>query len=186
MKKVIATLKSCSPYGQSRGYVEPKLDKESSADYEKRTWRLRMHTDKDGNVYIPLMAFKNCLAEAAKYLGIQIPGKGKSTYTKHFEAGIMVGDHVPLAVKSGDVEGQWLFVPADGKRGGDKRVWKCFPVFQSWEASVTFYVLDETITEDVFKQHLTEAGKFIGIGFFRPRRNGFFGRFEVVDIQWDV
>ena len=186
MKKVIATLRSTSPYGQSRGYVEPKLDKESSSDFEKRTWRLRMHTDPNGNVFIPPMAFKNCLSEAAKYLGIQIPGKGKSTYTKHFEAGVMVMDPVSLGVKAEGVDGQWLFVPADGKRGGGKRVWKCFPVIQAWEADVIFYVLDETITDDVFRHHLVEAGKFIGIGFFRPRNNGFYGRFEVLDVQWDV
>ena len=186
MKKIVATLKSTSPYGQSRHYVVDKLEKESAADYEKRTWRNRMHVDEKGEVYIPPTAFKNCLAEAAKYLGIQIPGKGKSTYTKHFEAGVMVVDAVPLGVKGEDVQGLWLFVPADGKRGSGKRVDKCFPVIQSWQAEVTFYVLDETITESVFKQHLEEAGKFIGLGFFRPRNNGFYGRFEVEKVKWDV
>ena len=53
MKKVIATLKSCSPYSQSRHHSEPKLEKESPKDYELRTWRYRLHTDKNGNVYIP-------------------------------------------------------------------------------------------------------------------------------------
>jgi hypothetical protein len=42
------------------------------------------------------MAFKNCLAEIAKYLSLQIPGKGKTTYTKHFEAGVMVLDGLAL------------------------------------------------------------------------------------------
>lgn len=186
MKKVIATLKSASTYGQSRAYVEPKLDKETHDAYEKRTWKMRLHTDSEGNVFIPPMAFKNCLSEAAKYLGIQIPGKGKATYTKHFEAGVMATERVMLGINAKDVQGEWLFVPADGKRGSGKRVWKCFPIIPQWQADVVFYILDETVTEGVFRQHLEEAGKFIGIGFFRPRNNGYFGRFTVEKIQWDV
>jgi len=52
----------------------------------------------------------------------------------------------------------------------------------TWEGDVIFYVLDDTITEKVFRYHLEQAGKFIGIGRFRPRKNGFYGRFEVVDL----
>ncbi len=185
MKSVIATLKSVSPYTQSRFHNTPKKEKESHDDYEQRTWRERCHVDKDGMVFIPPMAFKNCLAESAKYLSIQIPGKGKATYTKHFEAGVMVMDPVPLGVKKEDMVGMTLFVPADGRRGGSKRVLKTFPTLAEWEAKVQFYVLDETITEDVFKYHLEQAGKFIGVGSFRPRNNSFHGRFEVVDIKWE-
>jgi hypothetical protein len=137
-----------------------------------------------GCMIIPPMAFKNCLSECAKFLSIQIPGAGKATYTKHFEAGVLVTDGLTLPIKKDKVEGLWLFVPADGRRGSGKRVEKCFPVVQHWEGEVVYYVLDETITKDVFRKHLEEAGKFIGIGFFRPRNNGFFGRFQVVDVQW--
>jgi hypothetical protein len=137
-------------------------------------------------VYIPPMAFKNCIAEAAKYLSIQIPGKGKSTYTKHFEAGVLVMDPVYLGIKADEVKGELLFLNADGKRGGSKRVDKMYPYIPEWQQDVTFYILDETITKDVFIEHLDQAGKFIGIGRFRPRNNGFYGRFEVLNVQWDV
>ena len=184
MKSVIASLKSVSPYTQGRFHNTPKIEKESHDDYEQRTWRERTHVDKKGVVFIPPMAFKNCLAEAAKYLSIQIPGKGKSTYTKHFEAGVMVMDPVSLGVNKSKVDGLTLFVPADGRREGSKRVLKTFPTIQEWEAEVQFYILDETITEEVFKYHLDQAGKFIGVGSFRPRNNSFHGRFEVLGIKW--
>ena len=45
-----------------------------------------------------------------------------------------------------------------------------------------FYIIDDAITGDVFKYHLQQAGSFIGIGRFRPRNNGFYGRFKVTDI----
>ncbi|MHA2064660.1 MAG: hypothetical protein ACXABY_09830 [Candidatus Thorarchaeota archaeon] len=184
---IIATakLKSVSPYSQSRYHNTPKLDKENPVDYENRTWRNRLHTDNDGKVIIPPMTFKNTLANAAKFLSKQIPGKGKSTYTKHFEAGILVVEPLNLGIHKKDVEFEWLFVPSDGKRGSGTRVEKCFPLIREWEGEVQFLVLDDTITEDVFKETLIEAGRLIGIGRFRPRNNGFYGRFSVESINWE-
>ena len=184
MKTVVATLKSVSPYSQSRYHGTDKLDREIPKDYEARTWRERLHVNEDGYVFIPPMAFKNSLSEAAKFMSIQIPGKGKATYTKHFEAGILVTDPLVLPVKKDDVPGEWLFLPSDGKRGGGKRVEKCYPVIHEWSGDVTFYVLDEIISEDVFREHLGRSGQFIGLGRFRPRNNGYYGRFEVEKVQW--
>lgn len=183
---IIATaeLEGISPYSQSKHHITPKKERELPKDYEERTWRERLHVNKDGNVYIPPMAFKNCIAEIAKFLGVQIPGKGKSTYTKHFEAGILVTDEVVLPIKKADVQGEWLFLPSDGKRGSGTRVDKCYPVIQEWKATVIFYILDEIITADVFRDHLERAGQFIGIGRFRPRNNGFYGRFKVIKLDW--
>lgn len=187
MKTAIARLESMtgSPYSQSKYIQVPKQPKETPDAYEQRTWRERVHTLEDGRIYIPPMAFKNCISSVAKYLGKQIPGKGKSTYTKHFEAGILVLDPVILPVKKEDVPGEWLHVPSDGRRGGPKRVLKCFPRIDKWAGDVTFLVLDETITEEVFDEHLREAGNFIGIGRFRPINNGFYGRFSVKSLKWN-
>lgn len=180
-----ATLESVSAYSQSRYHNIPKLDKESAEDYEERTWRERLNTLDDGTVYVPPMAFKNALSEAAKYLSMRIPGKGKSTYTKHFESGILVLEPTPLGIKKDQVIGERRFVPSDGKRGGGSRVEKCFPIVPQWKASVTFHILDDTITPTVFEHHLREAGNLIGIGRFRPRNNGFYGRFRVLGAKWN-
>lgn len=187
MKTATCYLKSQSPYSQSK-YIDkedhPPLEKETGEDYEKRNWRHRVHRDKEGSVIIPPMAFKNCIAEAAKYLSLQIPGKGKATYTKHFEAGVLVVDPLVLPLKWEAVECQKLMLPSDGKRGGAKRVKKYMPIIHEWEGNVVFLILDEAITESVFRKVLEEAGKFIGIGTFRPRNNGFYGRFSVEKITW--
>jgi len=193
MKTVIATLKSISPYSQSRPYVVEKKQGETAKDFESRTWQSRLHVNETGNVFIPPMAFKNALAEAAKYLSLQIPGKGKSTYTKHFEAGVLVVDPLVLPIKAEDVSGEWLFVPSDGKRGGGSRVWKCFPVIPEWGGDVRFMVFDETVLNEygkedkrvvtVFEHVLRSTGSFIGIGRFRPRNNGYYGRFIVEKIK---
>lgn len=181
-----AKLKSISPYSQSKYHNTPKLDKELPHDYTERTWRHFMHVTPEGEVFIPPMAPKNALSEAAKYLNKSIPGKGKSTYTKHFEAGVLVDpEPIRLGIKSDEVQGEKLFLPADGRRGSGKRVEKIYPLIPSWEATVVFMVVDPMITEDVFREVLSEAGKFIGIGRFRPRNNGYYGRFVVVSMKWE-
>lgn len=187
MREVIAHLKSISPYSQSRHYTKdevPALAKERPDDYEKRTWKSRMHVSAEGFIFIPPMAFKNCVAEIAKYLGEQIPGKGKSTFTKHFESGIMVIDPLELPFRADQIAGEWLYVPASGRRGDGKRVMKCFPLIPSWHGKVRFHILDSTVTREVFETHLKQAGQFIGIGRFRPRNNGYYGRFAVEKLEW--
>lgn len=184
MKTYTATLKGNSPYSQSRHYVVPDLEKEQPGDKDRRTWRERMHTDATGEVFIPPMAFKNCLSEAAKFLSMQIKGKGKSTYTKHFEAGVMVLEPVMLGIHRDDVIGETLFVPSNGKRGDGSRVDRTFPFISAgWTGTLTITVIDETITADVLRTHLEEAGKLIGVGRFRPRNNGYYGRFLVTSFE---
>jgi len=185
MKTARAKLSSVSPYSQSKVLVTPKSRDETHEEHEQRCWRERCHTDNDGIVFIPPTAFKNCLAEAAKYKGIKIAGKGQERYTKHFEAGVMVVEPLSLGVHVDDIEGERLHVPSDGKRGGSKRVWKTFPVFREWSGTVEFLILDEIINPDVFLEHLTDAGKFIGVGRFRPRNNGYYGRFQVDNVTWN-
>jgi hypothetical protein len=187
MKLAIATLASASPYSQSRAYgpeVE-KLPRETADAYEERTWRNKCHTLPDGKVFIPPMAFKMAVDNAAKMLGRQIPGKGKSTYTKFFLSGVLVMEPVVLPQTKEAVERDRIYANADGVRGSGKRVWRNFPRIDSWEAKVPFHVLADEITSDVFEEHLKQAGAFVGIGRFRPQSGGFYGRFEVKKIDWN-
>jgi hypothetical protein len=140
--------------------------------------------DNDGMVFIPPAQFKLALAEAARYKSVQIPGKGKATYTKHFEAGVLCAKPLPLMVHIDKIEPFRVFVPADGKRGGGKRVWKHFPHVQQWAGTVEFMILDDIINNEVFETHLVDAGQFVGIGFFRPRNNGYWGRFMVKGVKY--
>jgi hypothetical protein len=178
------TIKGVTPLSTSKAFTSEKTAKEQHGEFEKRTWRERAHVDENGICYMPAMAFKNSLTEAAKYLSMKIPGKRNATYTKHFEAGVFVDTHLTLGVKAVDMEGEWVFVPSDGKRGGGSRVWKCFPIFRVWSGTVDFHILDETITEDAFLEHIKAAGMYKGIGRFRPGNNGYYGRFQVVKIDW--
>jgi hypothetical protein len=187
MKVATAELVSASPYSQSRHYDEseaPKKPGELSGDYEVRTWRHRMHVNHEGLVEIPPMSFANALKEAAKRRSDKIKGSGQKTYTKKFEAGVMVTEPLVLPMKAEDVPGESLFVPSDGIRGSGKRVTKIFSRIDSWAGSVRFFVFDDVITEDIFMQTLKTAGMLVGIGRFRPERLGYYGRFNVKSLDW--
>ena len=57
-------------------------------------------------------------------------------------------------------------------------------MFNEWTARVEFHIFDDVVTKDVFQYILEQAGQFIGVGRFRPRQNGFYGRFLVTSIEW--
>jgi hypothetical protein len=177
------TLSSASAYSQSKPIAIKKQPREPDDEFESRVWQERIHHD-EGEVYIPASALKNAIVDAARYLGMRVGGKGMATYTKHFEGGVMILDHARLGIKLKDVEGERLFLNADGKKNGGKRVWRTMPNIRKWSTTVDIHVLDETITEDVFEQHLQTAGVFVGIGRWRPRNGGNKGRFKVESIKW--
>ena len=187
VKQVIASVEGLSPYSQGRSYEVERLQGEGYDDYERRTWRERLHVDAKGEVFIPPMAQKNTLAETAKFLSLGVPGRGKSTYTKHFEAGVLCVEPAMLGIHKDHVVCERLFVPADGRPGSGKRVHKYFPVIApGWRTDFNFLVLDETVLqtwpatgESVFRFVLERCGQYVGIGRFRPRNRGFYGRFAV-------
>lgn len=183
MKIITAVVRGTSPMSHSRMHEAPRLEKESHDDYERRTWREKLHYDDTGEVFIPPMALKMCLAEAAKMTGRQIPGRGKSTYTKHLEAGVLCMEPVPIGVHKDDCEPEWINANADGVRGSGKRVKRCFPhIPAGWKGKASFMILDETVTPKVLEEFLREAGSFVGIGRFRPRNGGMYGRFAVESV----
>lgn len=185
MLRIEADLIGAAPLSFSAPISSLKKTGEGHDAFEERTWRERCRADKNGMAYIPPQALKNCLSEVAKFLGETVPGKKGSTYTKHFEAGIMVMDPIQLGVKSADIPGERLFVPASGKRGDGKRVWKTFPTLAQWRGHCVVYVLDPVLLDkpEKVEEYLRHAGKFIGLGRFRPRNNGYYGRFEVENFK---
>lgn len=171
-----------APYSASRAHEDEKLPKETPDAYEDRTWRSKAHIA-DGKVVIPPMAFKIGLDKAAKMLGRQIPGKGKATYTKYFESGVIVTAPVPVADENA-IQCERIHANSDGVRGSGKRVWRKFPRIDDWRGAVEFHIIADEITRDVFEESVRYAGLAVGVGRFRPERGGYFGRYTVEKFDW--
>ena len=118
-----------SRYYQWAPIMEAKLPRELPDAYERRTWQKRAHIDHTGHVFIPPSAFKNALSSATKYLVMKIPGQGNRTYAKHIMSDILVVEPLVLPVTLETLEGEWLHVPSDGRRGAPSACGSAFRSF---------------------------------------------------------
>lgn len=189
MKTSIATitLTGLTPYSQSRQHDEPMLEGEGRDAYDARTWRSKQNVAiRDGKptVVIPAHGFHQAMIAAAKYSKRQIPGQGKATWTKKFEAGISLLEDPSLNIDPNEVQVIAISANADGVRGSGKRVMRRFPIINEWKTTFDVYILDPIITEDVFREMVEIAGMFVGIGRFRPEKGGGNGRFRMTGLKW--
>ncbi len=181
MKIYEAMLHSTSPYGQGRYHNAPKLERELHDAYEERTCLQKLHTAVD-QVYIPPMAFKKCLEETARYMKIQIPGRGKETYTKNFVQGVICNEPLMLGMTPDKCRIEKVFTLSQPSKPQGGRVWKHFPVIDLWEGVLPIWVVDDMITREVLLRHLEIGGQITGIGVWRPHRGGLWGKFKVLEL----
>jgi hypothetical protein len=206
MKLARVRLQGLANYSQNKPIFDDKLPRETANAFELRTWQKRAHLNSAGQIILPAMGLKNCLAQAAKYTSEQIPGRGKATFTKHFESAIMIFENSVILSRSGnpltlsdlpdeslpadeqvaaDFYGEWVFVPADGVAGSGKRVNKKFPVIAvGWSTELSITITDDIITKEVFAKHMNIAGLTIGIGRWRVRNRGMYGMFKHTILDW--
>lgn len=184
IKEVRVHLQSTSPYSQGKAFESSRLPNESHEDFDERCWRERCHKTPDGHIFMPPMAFKQAIVSAARLLNEKIPGKRNQTWTKQFECGVLIGEGIEIPMRVEEVGSERLFVPADGKKGGGTRVYRRFPLIQEWEGHLTFFVTSPEITEPVFKRMLEASGLMIGVGRFRVERGGYYGRYEIIKMEW--
>jgi hypothetical protein len=181
------TFAGITPLSHSRQHDEPRLEGESIADWDIRTWRHKLNTDtRDGKptVVIPAHGLMQCITAAAKYSKRQIPGQGKATWTQKFAAGIAILEDPALGIDPATVDGITISANADGIRGSGKRVPRRFPIIREWSVTFDIYILDPIITEQVCREMIETAGMFIGLGRFRPEKGGTNGRFRLAAMTW--
>ena len=179
-------IKGATPLQQSREYAShvEKLDRESAYDFEIRTWMERAHIDSDGRVFHPGGAFKQALISASRYSGLQIKGQGKKTYTQKITSGLGVLGDLLTDKRREDMVRRDVFASAQGgKTKNEARVWKFFPTFEDWTAETTLVIYDTILTPELVRRFVEEAGRFIGIGVWRPENGGEYGRFEIASFE---
>lgn len=181
MYEMHVQLKSDSPYRQRRKHRVAKLPREKDDDYEARTWIYTVLYNSESYWQMPPAQFKAALMQAARYLKMRIPGKGTTTYLQPFTAGVacLVAPSLPYTRET--LPGEWESVASDGRRGGGKRVDRCFATCEQWQGVTEWLVYDDLISEEVFLSHLRAAGLLVGVGCWRPQTGGSHGRFSVTD-----
>ena len=152
-------------------------------------------------VGLPSDNIMTCLREG----GAKIPvaGKGKETFKKRTQSGVMVneiqwpievnGTTIPwpevnklleeedFSVHQETVKGLGFNLFVKGARIGRSKHIRVRPRFDTWKATGTIVVFDESITQDVLARVFDVAGKYCGIGDWRPSAQtspGPWGKFE--------
>lgn len=177
MQKIDVRIAGIAPLLQHRRpFPEEELENKPEPRSGIPDWEQEAETSKyqldDGMLYQPADHLHASMVKAA--VNFQIPGKGKKTFKDLTNAAVVVEpDAIPHELQETVVDKRWVVV-------NRARVLRYRPKFEEWALEFSISVLDEQYPAVVVRDVLDWAGKYVGIGDFRPR----FGRFQVT--HWDV
>lgn len=130
--------------------------------------------------YVPCDMLRASLAESSKAL--------KNRMGAAFDRGVQVLDDFPLAYEGPkDCNGMWeagLYRNDRGSRNGGKLVWItriCIP--RGWQINFSLRCDSSQVELSVLENMIQAAGKYIGMGSWRPANGGRFGRFALETFQ---
>lgn len=178
MKKYNVKIKGITPLLQNKpemyGFDVQWIEKKASTDTDKETLK-KLYINNKGLIYQPSTHFEGCLMEAGKK--IKVKGQGKSTYSKLFGSMVSI-EETEIVHLNQKYEIFKTTVVNPNTKG---RMISLRPMIKDWEVEFNITFEDE-IPADVIKEAFEIAGKYIGVGDWRPAKKGKFGKFQVV--QW--
>jgi len=150
-----------SPKLRRGEHLDPKVEAESY-----------LYKDEKGNIVIPVRVIKACIRNAGR--NYTVKGRGKTTFAAMIRAGLEINpENIPLISDGWKVDVQSVVVQRN-------RIPRARPRFDNWELEFEIINKDPTIiNKDVLKQILIDAGKYYGIGDYRPD----YGLFEVIKFE---
>lgn len=171
-EKYSIKIKGVAPLLMHRMSNEPQEKKKAGTVYDnQKDAEDALYKGPEGNVCQPAIHLEAAMIKAA--VNYKIPGQGKKTFKDAFKGGIFVSpDMIPHNNPKWEMDLQNVVISR-------ARVLRARPRFDDWELEFTITNIDERITKSIIKDVLTDSGKFVGIGDFRPR----FGRFEITSFE---
>lgn len=175
MKKYNVEIEGTTPLLQNKpaeyGFDEEWVEKKASNAYDKEALQ-KVYRDADGIIYQPATHLEQALIEAGKKL--RVKGAGKATYSKIFGSMLSVyPDAIEHVNQDFEVDKRLVVIPST--KG---RIMRYRPKFLEWRLCFEVHVEDE-IPKAVVKEALEIAGRYVGIGDWRPAKKGKFGKFQV-------
>ncbi len=127
------------------------------------------YRNEQGQVFIPSTHFKGAMIKS----GVDYTYKGKKTYKEYIKAGIFILENEIILTPQ---EYTISNLPVVISRS---RIMRSRPEFKKWECEFTLEIADDALDYRIVKEILEMAGKYKGVGDFRPE----YGRFEVVSFK---
>ena len=177
MTEISVKIKGVKPLLQHSTYAMtlPKSKKVKSSEHDiDEEAALCLYLNEEKQMCVPFMHILAAMRKAATNL--KKGGSGKKTLKDFVYSGLQVSpDLIPLTPQKYDIDVQIVKV-------GTARIPRARPLFKTWEIDFKITIVDEqTWDAGTVRQVLEEAGKYQGIGDFRP----LYGTFEVVSMKVD-
>lgn len=137
----------------------------------------KLYKDSKGKVQLPSVYLKNCITEASKQF--KIVGKGKSTYSKLVASTIDISPFM-IDLEVGEFEVFRISAVNPMTKG---RMMTERPKYTSWKATFEIILNDPAVPISVINEILEHAGKYVGVGDWRPEKKGMFGKFMIVSFK---
>ena len=186
MRVATIKIKGITPYSPSKAFTSEHREKESPEQFDIRCWKEHAHVDATGNIVLPSVSIGKAIVDSAAFLskGGFLQKKGSSTWKENFERGLAISKSPTIGATVDDMKApEMIYAHADGNKKSGKRVWRRFPIFPEWSATLVIHVLDDSIPESVFKQVMEACGLFNGFGRYSPRVGGHNGRFVIEEFE---
>jgi hypothetical protein len=156
----------------AQGKKTPKQPKDPQAEYEAAFYRL-----KDGGYGFPALAFKSATVGGARFYGKEI----SMTALKQFiffsgEPGDDGHYYVPITGEPAMRED----VVRVGRGGTDLRY---RPQFTEWSTILTVTYVQSMLTRGSLLSLIDAGGMGVGVGEWRPERDGDFGTYQIDQSQ---
>lgn len=168
-------------YSEEDDKIKKKKQKLSAAeDAEKSAYRLKSGDETKGQLYLPAEHFIGSIISAGAEFKQE--GRGRKTY-KNALSGYL--DIFPDCIKLLDVNGLAMVeYEIDSRpvciRATGGRIIRHRPLIKAgWRATFTVVISNDSISLEIIKAVLEEAGKSKCVGDFRPR----FGQFHVISAE---
>jgi len=141
-----------------------------SRSYENE-WEAALYRMEDGTIYQPADHIEQALVKASG--NFQITGKGKKTYKDLVKSAVMIDPvFIPHEIQKFEIDIRAVRVQK-------ARIVRQRPILHNWRLSFNITITEPQLPDNVLKDIMDFAGKYVGIGDYRPK----FGRFHVV--RWE-
>ena len=130
-----------------------------------------------GKCYFPAEHLRQAMINAGAFMKSKVGNARKSM--KNIVAAMV--DVSPEEIQLSDYDQIDKRSAVNGNVKG--RIITIRPKWSEWEINCKIEIDDNTLTKETIKDLLIYAGKYVGVGSYRPQHNGRFGRFEIKSIK---
>lgn len=137
----------------------------------------KLYQDEDGKTQFPSVYLKNYIVEESKQF--KIVGKGKSTYSKLVVSTVDIEPFM-IELEAGKYEVFRISAVNPMTKG---RMMTERPKYNKWKAEFEIILNDPAVPVSVINEILEHAGKYVGVGDWRPEKKGMFGKFLISEFK---